>query len=76
MLSRKQWFRCEEIAQLLDCSTRHVQRLCETGKLIAFRLGEGKNSPLRVQGKSVIHYIAAMRELYETENGIFRDGSD
>ncbi len=78
LLPRREWLRPDEVAEFLSCSARHIRRLAENGRLVAFRLSDGPTAPLRIQRTSVIGYVEEMRRLFEAENGIIDslDSSD
>ena len=66
----KTYLRPDEVSAILCCSTRHVRRLCESGRLHAFRIGNGPGGPIRIRRDSVEAFIHAARVEYELENGI------
>lgn len=64
---RKRFYRVKEAAEVLNCSTRTVYRLIDTGELLAFRI----RSSLRVSIESIDEYIRRQISAFQENEGIF-----
>jgi len=63
--------RPDEVAAVLNCSTREVYRLAAAGELRCFLVGKSKG--LRIVSESLEAFIARRIEEFEVANGGFCD---
>jgi len=68
---KRQWLRPDQAAQILNCSTKTVYRLCSAGEIDCFRLAADKN--LRVCSDSLDSYIKRKIIEFQEQEGIFWD---
>lgn len=65
----KRNYRVDEVAEILNCSSRTVYRLVADGEIIAFRL----RSALRVSSSSLEFFIKRQISAFQFENGIIEN---
>ncbi len=79
-LPDRQWLLVSEAAEHIGVSARSIRRMCESGKLIAFRIGTGKDqshhSALRIKKESLLAHIRRACQKYEFETGAISDTTD
>ncbi len=79
-LPNRQWLLVVECADYIGVSSRTIRRMCESGKLIAFRIGTGveqsHHPALRIRKDSLLAYIRRACQEYELETGAMYDTSD
>lgn len=53
----------KDVALILDVSTRTIENWVAQGKLTAYKLGESKNSPVRIHGRTILALLKKVVKL-------------
>lgn len=68
-MNRDQNLRADQVAEILQCSVRHVYNLVSEGHFKIFYIGKPGRG-LRIKESSVIDFEERRKELAEVERGI------